>query len=283
MSRLRNLLENQKGMELDKFIDKFSDKLKHTRVLYVIQPNMEKGEVAKFGIAGNKTGYALNRLNEYVINYGKRDPDNDCRGCMIYYCGITEYNRQVDETRTQVFRIELKLKRLVKAETATLAGRGNERINTTKVSIKELINTIENMNTDLQEVPLDEASRPQTRKTTQKYRSHTGSYIDSLKKEKAEKRDEQKRKDQSLIQPTDEILEVISHRRDGKNGKTIYKLRWNRSYNYGDVTSDMSEEKMAKIRSWRDKKQISKAQFEQFEQMIEEYQFAKRPQAKFYD
>tara|TARA_B110000046_G_scaffold39369_1_gene43342 strand:+ start:207 stop:470 length:264 start_codon:yes stop_codon:yes gene_type:complete len=69
---MRDLLEgNEKGMDLHEFLIKFGGKLRHVRAMYIVEPNLEKGKVIKFGIAGTNTGNAYARLKEYEILYGE--------------------------------------------------------------------------------------------------------------------------------------------------------------------------------------------------------------------
>ena len=48
---MKNLIPSG-GMDLDKALTAFRAELQHKRVLYVIQANLDKGKVTKFGIAG---------------------------------------------------------------------------------------------------------------------------------------------------------------------------------------------------------------------------------------
>jgi hypothetical protein len=320
MPRLRNLLKDHpEGMRLEDFLaqqakaDTKVEQLRQTRALYVIAPNMEKGQIVKFGIAGTKTGNAINRINEYVIMYGKEDPTNKCVGCKIYFCGITKYNRPTADTpseaekNTYAYKMELKLKRLFAATTAIAAGRGAERINTAKVSLKDLLKTINALNDgDIEEaeeiVEAEErrVTRSQTKVTTTppKERPVTRSrtkqdapkenerYVlfEQLQKERGEKREETKRKLQALILPSDKILEVLSHRRRGKGGKTEYLLRWNRPYEYGKLISDETYETLSTIEGWYKSRKIKKKQFDEFKTMIDNYKNSdKNINADFYD
>ena len=111
---MRELIRSEVGIKLEDFLLQYDSKLKHTRALYVLSPNMEKNKVYKFGIAGTNTGNAYQRLNDYLIMYGKNDKDNTCKGVKIHYCGITEYNRLVLPEKSKVFQLELKLKQQLK-------------------------------------------------------------------------------------------------------------------------------------------------------------------------
>ena len=185
---MRNLVD--KPMKLEDALAKFGSLLKHTRAFYVLMPSLEQGEVFKFGVAGISTGNAYNRINEYRINYGEFDSKNGCKGVMLYYLGITEYNRLVLAERSQVFQIELKLKQKYKSTTEERAGgatnrgtgfraegRGSERLKTSKVSIESFITEVKKLNREVEETP-EEITRD-ARDTTQRYRTDTRSYIDS--------------------------------------------------------------------------------------------------------
>lgn len=177
-------------MKLEDALAKFGSLLRHTRAFYVLQANLEQGEVFKFGVAGISTGNAYNRINEYRINYGEFDSKNGCKGVMLYYLGITEYNRLVLAEKSQVFQIELKLKQKYNSTTEERAGgatnrgegfraegRGSERLKTSKVSIESFINEVKKLNREVEET--QEEITKVTRDSSQKYRTDTRSYIDS--------------------------------------------------------------------------------------------------------
>lgn len=174
---MRNLLEKQKAMYMEDFLEKYKEELKHKRALYVVVPNLEKDEATKFGIAGTSSGNAFRRLNEYRILYGEKDRQNPCKGVKIYYCGITEYNRLVELTHTQVYKIEKKLKDKFNAE--TLEGRGVERVTSKpKVIIAEIerlkMRTTRNTNNEDVETNIIK----NTRQSTQRYRKDRRGEID---------------------------------------------------------------------------------------------------------
>ena len=99
---MRNLVD--KPIKLEDALAKFGSLLKHTRAFYVLMPSLEQGEVFKFGVAGISTGNAYNRINEYRINYGEFDSKNGCKGVMLYYLGMTEYNRLVLAEKSNVVK-----------------------------------------------------------------------------------------------------------------------------------------------------------------------------------
>ena len=136
---MRELIHSVEGIKLEVFLLQYGSKLKHTRALYVVSPNMEKKKVYKFGIAGTNTGNASQRLNEYVILYGENDKDNTCKGVKIHYCGTTEYNRHVLPGKSKVFQLELKLKQDLNAEESIAKGRGSERVLSVKTPITSLL------------------------------------------------------------------------------------------------------------------------------------------------
>ena len=312
---LRNLVDKRNGMELIDFLNRQKkaeskvDQLQDTRALYVVQAKMDKGKVVKFGIAGNKSGHAAGRLYEYVTYYAEHDRDNACKGVIILYCGVTKYNKATDSEKTKVYQIEATLKKIVKAETALVANRGDERVNTTSMSVSKLLRTINDIAKTYGDVDADKANvttRSQTKtdtpttilridkRQTRSSKQPTGEpppkeddpddpqTLVYYKEKRAREKAAATKSEESVIQPTDEILEVVSHGRTGKKGKTHYILRWSRPYTYEGKTSDTTDETFAKLQKLYTNKQIKKAQYEQFTNKIFEYQAA-HPKAKFYD
>ena len=100
---MKNLIGN-KGMRLDDALIKFKNELKSKRVLYVLEPNMEKGDIVKFGIAGMDRGKSIERLKQYAITYGKEDSKNKCKGVWLWFLGTTQYNRLVEPKNSKVFK-----------------------------------------------------------------------------------------------------------------------------------------------------------------------------------
>ena len=188
---MRNLIT--KGpMRLEDALKEFGPQLRHTRAFYVLQPNLEQGEVFKFGVAGISTGNAYNRVNEYRINYGEFDAKNQCKGVLIYYLGVTEYNRLVLAEKSQVFKIELKLKQDYKSTTEERAegpsnrgtgfraeGRGAERLKTSAISIQDFLKRVKELNREEELEDEEKVIDKVTRDSSQRFRTDTKSYIDS--------------------------------------------------------------------------------------------------------
>ena len=173
---MKELIRSEVGIKLEDFLLQYGSKLKHTRALYVVSPNMEKNKVYKFGIAGTNTGNAYGRLNEYVILYGENDKKNTCKGVKNHYCGITEYNRLVLPEKSKVFQLELKLKQDLKAEESIAKGRGSERVLSVKTPITSLLKKIGTLTKSIEEKPI-EITRD-ARETTKKYRKDTQAFVD---------------------------------------------------------------------------------------------------------
>ena len=138
---------------------------------------MEKKSVYKIGIAGTTQANPIRRFESYIIAYGKHDNTNSCRGVLIHFCGVTEYNRMVLANKSQVAQIELKLKQNLKTTGSLAADRGTERVLTTKKSIKAIMETIKEITPNLKETPI-EITRV-ARDKTKKYRDDTRAFIDS--------------------------------------------------------------------------------------------------------
>lgn len=170
---MKNLLKGQQPMYLEEFLLKYKDILKHTRALYVVEPNLEKGEIIKFGIAGMSDGNSYRRLKEYVTLYGKKDKENECKGVRIHFCGITDYNRLVWQTQTEIYKVELKLKQVFKSTTDAL-GRGTER---TTASIEDVLKKIKEFSKNIQDTPARRNTT--TRESTQTFRGDSKAFIDT--------------------------------------------------------------------------------------------------------
>ena len=174
---MKELINSVKGIRLEDFLQMHAPKLRHSRAFYVVAPNMEKKSIYKIGVAGVNTGNSFHRLNEYVILYGKHDTTNSCRGVVIHYCGITEYNRLVLAEKSQVFQLELKLKQPLNATESIAVGRGSERVLSTKVPIKSILKKTKELLSTTKETPI-EITRV-AREKTKKYRDDTRAFIDS--------------------------------------------------------------------------------------------------------
>lgn len=162
-------------MKLEEFIIKYKNELDHKRALYVVQANLDEGNITKFGIAGANSGDAIKRLKEYIAMYGKHETANKCRGVKIFYCGVTEYNRLVESTKSQVHLVEKELKRRLKS--STIEGRGVER--TTKPAT-EVIDEIKKIERKTKEIHTPVTKN--TRTTTQAYRNDTRNAKDTQQK-----------------------------------------------------------------------------------------------------
>ena len=125
---MKVLIHSEKGIRLEDFMNKHETDLKHKRALYVISANMEKKSVYKIGIAGTTQADPIRRFESYIIAYGKHDNTNSCRGVLIHFCGVTEYNRMVLANKSQVAQVELKLKQDLKTTGSLALGRGTERV-----------------------------------------------------------------------------------------------------------------------------------------------------------
>jgi hypothetical protein len=172
------------GMDLKKALTIYKNVLRESRVLYVIQPNLDLGKITKFGIAGMDSGNPFSRLEEYVLMYGPVDPKNHCQGVKVFFIGVTKYNRLVEAKNSQVFKIEKKLKQELKSQHENI-GRGLER--TTKKPelvikrIKELTKQtgLQDEESNLYDPDLVSS---RTRKETQRYRDDKKAYINSSKR-----------------------------------------------------------------------------------------------------
>jgi len=169
---MRKLVDSP--MDLSDFLEKYGEHLKHVRAFYILEPLLEKGKTIKFGVAGISTGNAYNRFNEYAIIYGKRTKSNNCKGVIVHYVGITEYDRHVQPQQSQVFLIEKHLKE--KYKSVTEQGRGSERV--PKSTLQEIMRDLRAMKFKDVVTTL----RDTNRKTTKIYQADRNAFIDSKRK-----------------------------------------------------------------------------------------------------
>ena len=162
-------------MDLGDFLRKHIALIKHKRLFYIIEPRLEQGKTIKFGIAGIDSGNPFNRLKEYMLTYGETDPENPCRGVIVHYIGVTEYERHVRYKNSEVFRIEKYLKEIYKSTSESKHdSRGAER-----VSKKHLPNILR----DLRALRMPDIStelRSTNRESTKRYQDDHKAYIDTV-------------------------------------------------------------------------------------------------------
>mgnify|MGYP004567755077 CR=1 FL=1 len=103
--------------------------------------------------------------------YPANDKKNKCKGVWIWYCGVTEYNRLVEVERSEVYKMEKKLK--AEFGSKTELNRGTERL--VGVRPQKVIAFIEKHQVHDEETEISRVTRP----STQKYRGDKKAYIDS--------------------------------------------------------------------------------------------------------
>jgi hypothetical protein len=113
-------------IDLAEFLKKYGHELRGVRAFYIVEPLLEKGANIKFGVAGMDSGNAYERFRSYQIAFGNKAKDNPCKGVIVHYVGITEYNRLVERPKSEVWRLE----RFLKGEYRTITDpeRGEERV-----------------------------------------------------------------------------------------------------------------------------------------------------------
>jgi len=166
---MRVLLD--KPMDLREFLTKFAHSLRNVRALYIVEPLLEKGKTIKFGVAGMSSGNAYHRLQEYAVTYGDRTKDNDCKGVLVHFVGITEYDRLVQPEKSQVYLLEKHLK--TEYRSTTEPGRGTERV--AKKYLPAILSTIRSKRFKDLQTPL----RDTNREATKKYQKDRRAFIDS--------------------------------------------------------------------------------------------------------
>ena len=113
-------------MDLGEFLSKYGGELRGVCAFYIVEPLLVKGASKMFGVAGVDNGNAYERFRSYSILYGNRSKDKECKGVLVHYFGIVKYNRLVEKTNTEVWKVE----RFLKNEYKTVMDpeRGEERV-----------------------------------------------------------------------------------------------------------------------------------------------------------
>jgi len=158
------ILTGATPVPLGEFLETNAAALRNKRAFYIVEPLLEKDKVIKFGIAGMQSGHPYTRLNEYNIIYGTQTRANSCKGVKVHFVGVTEYDRMVSPTNTQVARLERQLKQLYK--TKTEKGRGTERV--AKEYLADILQTIRDSKLVDEVTVLRDTSRPNAK--SQEYR-----------------------------------------------------------------------------------------------------------------
>ena len=166
---MRVLLD--KTTDLREVLNKHGSSLRNVRAFYIVEPLLEKGKSIKFGIAGMSSGNAYQRFNEYSVLYGEKTKDNDCKGVLVHFVGITEYDRLVKPEKSQVYLLEKHLKQEYRSTTDP--GRGSERVSKTYLS--SILHTIRTKRFK----DVHTQMRDTNRETTKKYQTDRKAFIDS--------------------------------------------------------------------------------------------------------
>ena len=140
MKILKRFNWRKRGVEINDFLnnDEFAkqrEELKNSRLFYVVRANSEK--VFKIGISGMYDGKAIGRLREYQLYYGDADDKNKCSGAKIHFLGKTEYNPDVLQKNSEIYKRELFIKRYLKNNDAL--DRGRERTSADIESLKRIM------------------------------------------------------------------------------------------------------------------------------------------------
>jgi hypothetical protein len=163
---MRTLIK--KTMDLGAFLSKYGASLRGVRAFYIVEALLEKGASIKFGVAGMDSGNAYDRFRSYMITYGNRSKENECKGVIVHYVGIVTYNRLVEKTNTEVWKLERFLKSEYK--TVTDPERGEERV--PKTHMPEIMKYIQSKKFADVETTLRPGQRPATEKHRTNRTSH---------------------------------------------------------------------------------------------------------------
>lgn len=163
---MKTLLKNT--VDLGEFLSRYGSLLRGVRAFYIVEPLLEKGQSIKFGVAGMDNGNAYERFRSYMITYGNRSKQNECKGVLVHYVGIVSYNRLVEKTNTEVWKLE----RFLKAEYRALtdAERGEERV--PKKHLHDILRYIRSKRF----ADVETVLRTGQRTATEKHRSDTSSH-----------------------------------------------------------------------------------------------------------
>lgn len=129
-----------KPINLDLWLENNEKLLNNKRIFYVLRANSDRDRVTKIGISVD--GDAKNRMKRYIIQHGKYNALNPCAGVSLFYIGYTEYNKNVSQRNSAIFRIEKEIKKEWRTGN-NLIGRGSER---TELDMKFIKKRIEQHN-----------------------------------------------------------------------------------------------------------------------------------------
>ena len=129
-----------KPINLDLWLEKNEKLLNNKRIFYVLRANSDRDRVTKIGISVD--GDAKNRMKRYIIQHGKYNALNPCAGVSLFYIGYTEYNKNVSQRNSAIFRIEKEIKKEWRTG-KKLIDRGSER---TELDMKFIKTRIEQHN-----------------------------------------------------------------------------------------------------------------------------------------
>jgi len=155
-------------MDLGAFLHHYGAELRGVRAFYIVEPLLEKGQSIKFGIAGVDSGNAYERFKSYMITYGNRSKENECKGVLVHYVGTVKYNRLVEKTNTEVWKLERFFKS--KYRTVTDPERGEERV--PKRHLQDIMRYIRSKRF----ADVETALLPEQRPTTEKHRTDKTSH-----------------------------------------------------------------------------------------------------------
>jgi hypothetical protein len=155
-------------MDLGEFLRRYGRDLRGVRAFYIVEPLLEKGASIKFGVAGMDSGNAYERFKSYMITYGNRSKENECKGVLVHYVGIVKYNRLVVKTNTEVWKLERFLK--IEYSGVTDPERGEERV--PKKHLPEIMKYIQSKKF----ADVETALRPGQRPATEKHRTDRTSH-----------------------------------------------------------------------------------------------------------
>lgn len=135
-NKFKVLYKNNRGIELDTFLNQNRAVLHKKRIFYVIKANLDDKQVYKIGISEKGDGAATARLLDYVYNYGVSDDGNKCKGVKLYLLLANVYNPDVSEADAAVRKLETK----AKAHLKQYRERGHERF---RINIDDLLKYLE--------------------------------------------------------------------------------------------------------------------------------------------
>jgi hypothetical protein len=124
-----NFQEKEKSLE-NFLTNELKKKLNNKRIFYIVRSNLDKN-ILKFGISD---GNGFHRLTSYIHSYGKYVPSKHSGIGICFLAGVNK-KEEVQWKNSQVYRMEVQVKKELSKQNLIVKNRGSER---TSATIKEI-------------------------------------------------------------------------------------------------------------------------------------------------